>query len=249
MEVAYGHRFSFGTSIQADVYQSWENGALLNGLVPIVGFPGITVPPSLISQYLTKLAKCPGLTPTVNDLAFSTTYNASAARYRGIDLSATVALTRTLSFNADYAITSAGYLGISQAILYDNIGLIDGGQIYGIPLRQGNAGLSYQDRSGWGARVDATYVGSYNSWNRGPFWFANGGISKVLTPKLTLNFGVNNIFNSAAQDYGLIGLGIFQPLNYYGSAALGGPTSAIQQGQEEYGLLPRRFWFTIKVSN
>ncbi len=62
-----------------------------------------------------------------------------------------------------------------------------------------------------------------------------------------MSAGVYNFFNSAAQQYGLIGAGVFQPQNYYGSAALGGPTSAIQEGSEQYGLPFRQFWITAKV--
>jgi hypothetical protein len=89
-------------------------------------------------------------------------------------------------------------------------------------------------------------VGSNNSWNRNPFWFANGSISQT-SGRVTVSAGVYNLFNSAAQQYGLIGAGVFQPQNYYGSAALGGPTSAIAEGSEEYGLPFRQFWIIAKV--
>ena len=246
LELAYGHRFNVRTSVQADVYQSWESQALLSGNVPITSIPQVVVPPDLVQRYLHRLGSCPGLDPTVDNLAFSTTFNAAAARYRGIVLSATVGLMRNVSFNASYNIQSAAYLGVPQDILIQNTNILDGGQIYGIPLRQGNAGLSYQQRSGFAARLDTTYVGSNNSWNRNPFWFVNGSISQT-SGKVTVSAGVYNLFNSAAQQYGLIGAGVFQPQNYYGSAALGGPTSAIQEGSEEYGLPFRQFWITAKV--
>jgi len=41
LELAYGHRFNSTTNVQADVYQSLESQALLNGNVSIVGFPGL----------------------------------------------------------------------------------------------------------------------------------------------------------------------------------------------------------------
>jgi hypothetical protein len=124
--------------------------------------------------------------------------------------------------------------------------LLDGGQIYGIPLRQGTAGLAYVNPTGFAARIDSTYIGGNNTYNRNPFWFANGSISKT-TGQTTVNLGVYNIFNSVAQQYGLIGAGVFQPQNYYGSAAQGGPTSALEQGSEEYGLPFRSYWLTVKV--
>ncbi|MBV8066529.1 MAG: TonB-dependent receptor [Candidatus Eremiobacteraeota bacterium] len=247
LELAYGHRFNSTTNIQADVYQSWESQALLSGNVSIVGFPGITVPQDYINKALARLDSCPGLHPTEKNLAFATTYNAAGARYRGIVLSTNVGITRNVSFNASFDVQSAAYIGIPQDILIANPNLIDGSQIYGIPLRQGTAGLGYQDNTGLAARLDATYIGGYNSWNRNPFWFANASVSKT-SGRITIGLGVYNLFNSVAQQYGYIGYGVFAPQNYYSSAALGGPTSAIQQGTEEYGLPFRQYWFTTKIS-
>jgi hypothetical protein len=244
LELAYGHRFNLTTSFQADVYQSWQRQALLGGNLPITQIPQVTVPPALIAQYLARLNSCPGLNPTINSLAFSTTFNAASARYRGIVLSGTVGLVRNLSLNASYNIQSAAFLGIPQDILMANTGLLDGGQVYGIPLRQGTMGLSYQTRSGFGANMDANYVGENNSFNRPPFWYVNANISENVG-RFTLNLGAYNLFNSAAQTYGLIGAGVFQPQNFYGSAAMGGPTTAIQQGSEEYGLPFRQLWLTV----
>jgi outer membrane receptor protein involved in Fe transport len=247
LELAYGHRFTATTNVQADIYQSLENQALLPGNVSIVGFPGITVPKNYIDQALARLDSCPGLHPTEQNLAFSTTYNASSARYRGIVLSTNVGITRQVSFNAAFDVQSAAYIGIPQDILIQNPSLLDGGQIYGIPLRQGNAGLAYQDNYGFGARLDATYIGGNNSWNRNPFWFVNGSVSKT-SGRITLALGIYNLFNSVAQQYGYIGYGVFVPQNFYGGASQGGPTSAIQQGSEEFGLPFRQYWFTTKIT-
>lgn len=246
LELAFGHRFNVTTNIQADVYQAWEQQALLPGLVPIVDIPQVTVPPALIDQYLERLSKCPGLNPTINSLAFSTTYNASSARYRGIVLSSNVGIVRGVSLNASFDIQSAAFIGIPQDILQQNTSIIDGGQVYGVPLRQGNAGISYSNPTGFAARMDATYIGGNNSWNRNPFWFANGSISQT-SGETTVSLGVYNMFDSAAQTYGYIGYGVYVPQNYYGLAAQGGPTSAIQQGTEQFGLPFRQVWLTVKV--
>jgi hypothetical protein len=217
----------------------------LSGNVSIVGFPGITVPESYIEKALTRLSACPGLNPTAKNLAFSTTFNAASARYRGIVLSTNVGLMRDVSFNASFDVQSAAYLGIPTDILISNTSLLDGGQIYGIPLRQGNAGLAYQDDRGLSARIDATYIGGNNSWNRNPFWFANAGISKT-TGNTSIGLGIYNVFNSVAQQYGLIGSGVFVPQNYFGSSAQGGPTNGLEQGSEQFGLPFRSYWLTVK---
>lgn len=245
LEVAYGHRFNSTTNIQADVYQSWENQALLNGNVSIVGFPGITVPQNYIDKALQRLSSCPGLSPSERNLAFATTYNAAAARYRGIVLSTNVGLMRYVSFNASFTVQSAAYVGIPQDILIANTDLLDGGQIYGIPLRQGTAGIAYQDNRGLAARLDATYIGTPNNWNRNPFWFANASVSKTSGP-VTVGLGIANLFNSAAQQWGYIGYGVYHPQNFYGLAAQGGATSGLTQSSEEYGLPFRQYWLTVK---
>ncbi|MGB8965789.1 MAG: TonB-dependent receptor [Candidatus Cybelea sp.] len=246
LELAYGHRFNATTNIQASVYQSLESQALLSGNVPIVGFPGIVVPRDYVTKALSRLDTCPGLHPTINNLAFSTTFNAASGRYRGIVLSTNVGIMHNVSFNAGYSIQSAAYLGIPTDILIDNTGLLDGGQIYGIPLRQGTAGISYQNNAGYGARMDANYFGANNSWNRNPFWFVNASVNKTEGPT-SIGFGIYNLFNSAAQRYGLIGYGVYIPQNFFGSAALGGATSGLEQGNEAFGIPFRSYWLTVKV--
>ena len=246
LELAYGHRFTATTNIQADVYQSLESQALLNGNVSIVGFPGITVPSNYIDKALARLNSCPGLNPTIHNLAFSTTFNAAAARYRGIVLSTNVGLMPRVTLNASFDVQSAAYLGVPQDILIGNTSLLDGGQIYGIPLRQGTTGIAYQDNQGFGARLDATYIGGNNSWNRNPFWFANASVSKT-SGQVGINFGVYNLFNSVAQQYGLIGSGVYVPQNFYGLAQNGGASSGLEQSSEQFGLPFRSYWFTVKV--
>ncbi len=55
LELAYGHRFTSTTNVQADFYQSLESQALLSGNVSIVGFPGIRVPKEYIDKELARL--------------------------------------------------------------------------------------------------------------------------------------------------------------------------------------------------
>ena len=247
LELALGHRFNATTNIQADLYQSWESQALLNGNVSIVGFPGITVPQDYIDKALQRLSSCPGLNPTKENLAFSTTFNAAGARYRGIVLSTNVGITRDVSFNAGYTIQSAAYLGVPTDILIANTNLIDGGQIYGIPLRVGTAGIAYTNPIGFGARMDTSYFGPNNSWNRNPFWLTNAAVSySVPNSQTALNLGIYNLFNSAAQQYGYIGYGVYVPQNFFGLGENGGPTSALAQSAEQFGLPLRSYWFTIK---
>jgi outer membrane receptor protein involved in Fe transport len=247
MELAYGHGFTPTTNIQADVYQAWESDALLGGNVPITAIPQIKVPQDYITKALDRLESCPGLHPTIANLGFSTTYNAASARYRGIVLSTNVGITRNFSFNASFTVQSAAYVGIPTDILIDNTSLIDGGQIYGIPLRQGTTGIAYQNSGGLAAQFNAFYFGGNNSWNRNPFWFTNFSVQKTSGP-VTVGLGIYNLFNSVAQQYGYIGYGVYIPQNFYGLQAQGGATSGLAQSNEEFGLPFRQIYFWVRVS-
>jgi outer membrane receptor protein involved in Fe transport len=241
-EIAYGHRFSSRASFQVAAYDSWEQSALLNGNVPISSIPQIPVPGSFITGYLKKIQHTCGGTPTIADLGYTTTFNAASARYRGIDLTAGIGILRNLNFNTTFDIQSSFYEGIPTDILQQNSILIDGSQFAGVPLRMGTAGLAYQNASsGFAARLDANYIGGDNSFNRAPFWFANASVSKT-SGRVSVNFGVYNLFNSAAQQYGLIGAGVFQQQNQYFHE-----TSALEQGTEQFGLPFRSVWLTVKT--
>ena len=236
------------TNIQADVYQSQESQALLNGNVSIVDFPGsrsleLYRQGAAAAKILSRAAS------TVNNLAFSTTFNAASA-YRGIVLSTNVGLMRGVTFNAAFDIQSAAYLGIPTDILIANTNLLDGGQIYGVPLRQGNAGLAYQDNNGFGARLDATYIGGNNSWNRNPFWFANASVSRTSGPT-TIGLGVYNLFNSVARRTGTSRLWRLRTQNFYGLGAQEGrgDVSRLEQSNEQFGLPFRSYWFTVKLAS
>jgi hypothetical protein len=39
---------------------------------------------------------------------------------------------------------------------------------------------------------------------------------------------------------------VYQPQNYYGSAAFGGTTNGLEQSSEQFGLPFRSYWMTVK---
>ncbi|MBV8490032.1 MAG: TonB-dependent receptor [Candidatus Eremiobacteraeota bacterium] len=240
VELAYGHRFTPQTTIQADLYSSWENDAIYDINVPVTSVPLFKIPPSFLSGYLARIAQVCGGTPTIADLGYTIPLNAASARYQGINLTGTVGLTRHLDFNAGYVIQTGAYYGIPASVLMSNPTLINGSQIAGVPMRQGTAGLSLNESSGFAARIDANYMGGNNTFHRNPFWFSNASVSQT-TGDVTINLGVYNLFNSIAQQYGFIGYGTYTPENQFGS-----DSNAFQQGSEQFGLPYRQVWFTAK---
>jgi len=137
LDLSYGHRFNAHTLIQADVYDANEAGALLSGNVVMTPAFAALAPPGYIAAYLNRIRSQCGGTPTLANLGVGTTYNAAGGRYQGVNISATVGIMRNVELSAQYGITSAKYVGIPTDILQNNPTLLDGGQIYGIPFRQG----------------------------------------------------------------------------------------------------------------
>jgi outer membrane receptor protein involved in Fe transport len=240
-ELAAGHRFSPGIVLQADVYDANEQNALFNGNLPLSALGQTQIPAYLIQAYLNRIdSQCPGETATTANLSVSTTYNAASARYRGIQVGTSADLVRGLTLTADYDTQSAVYENLSDALLAANVNLINGSQIPQTPLHMGNVGLTFDGPTGFSASLLGHYMGVNNTWNRPAFWWAdfNAGVTRN---GVTINFGVNNLFNSAAQQYGYIGQGVFMGENQFGTdtSCLNAPNC------EEFGLPYRQVWTTI----
>lgn len=238
VELSYGHRFHGGVTASVDIYSTYEHNALQNGTLPLSALGKVTVPPSLIQEYLNRIGQVCGTHPTEANLAVTTTYNAAAARYQGLQWAVTWNPTRNLLFDAEYDTQSAAYLGIPDSILQQNVNIINGAQIAGIPLHKATATLSYGN-GGFNAQLIGNYIGPNNTYNRPGFWFANANASQTVG-RITVGLSANNLFNSAAQMWGYFGYGTYVPENKYGT-----DTSAFQQGTEQFGLPFTQVFFTV----
>ncbi|HEY6326698.1 MAG TPA: TonB-dependent receptor [Candidatus Cybelea sp.] len=238
VELSYGHRFHGGVTASVDVYSTYEHDALQNGTLPLSALGQTSVPESLIQEYLNRISQVCGTHPTKANLAVTTTYNAAAARYQGLQWAITWNPTRNLLFDAEYDTQSAAFLSIPDSILQQNVTTINGAQIAGIPLHKATATLSYGNR-GFNAQLIGNYIGPNNNYARQGFWFANANVSQSVGG-ITVALSANNLFDSAAQRWGYFGYGTYVPENKYGT-----DTSAFQQGTEQFGLPYRQVFFTI----
>ncbi len=239
-EFAFGHRFNGDNSLQLNLYQSNEQGALFSGTLPFTAV-GNTVPQQTIQLYLNKIASiCPNIpNPTIANLAVNTTFNAAAARYRGIELSGREYLADNLFADYVYDTQSAFYIGVPDSILQQNFTIINNSQLEGVPLHKYS--VAFERTAGVDMRVEYNYMDQNNAINHPPFWWTNASASKTAG-LATFTLGINNLFNSAATSrYGLIGLGTFQPENQFGT-----DTSSLTQGSELYGLPATQVMFTVQ---
>lgn len=240
LELAYGHRFSVRTSVQADVYSSYELNPLVGGVFPLSTVPSSELPADL-SQFVSKLQAHCGSSFNQSHFGVTEMFNGGSARYRGFDLTTNVGLARNIELNAEYAVQSAAYYGMSDNILSQDPNLINGEQLGTVPLHRAGLGLGYSNASGFGGRIDGYYIGTPNGFNRNAYAYANMNVFKNFGQGLQIDLGVNNVFNSAEQQYGYVGLGVFRPQNQFGDLA----ATALSEGSEEFGLPLRQIWLTV----
>lgn len=244
LEVSFGHRFSHDSQVQVVGYEQDITNALYASTVSFAQIPGAT--PADISAYIARGAQLGIPNLTAANFGLTVANNAGAGRFRGIDVTGRQRFTPNFYADYGYDIMSAQYFGIPVASLMASPALIDGGQIVGVPFQKANLGLDYTLGDKTEVRLDGFFQGNNNALHRPPFFYANGFISRPLQHNMNINVGVSNIFNSAYQQYGLIGNATYIPENQYAS-----DPNAIAEAYngvygEEFGLPQRSV--TVSVS-
>ncbi len=242
IEVAYGHRFRDDSQFQLAFYNTNLTDAIFSLSEPASALGAGAIPPSLLSQYLTRISTfCPNLpNPTLGNLSVSTVANAASARYRGVELTGRTRIDPHFYVDYGYDIQSAVRIGVPDSILMANFNIINGSQVLGIPLHKASLGFDVTDRHGFEARLDGYYIGNNNGLNRPAYGYADASLSKVLSRRTSINVGVSNIFGNAVDTYGRIGLGQFNPENAFGT-----DQNAFDQGSERFGLPPPRVLLSL----
>lgn len=246
-EVGYAHRFGTDSSVQFNAYYTSVRDQLFSADDPISSYGAVAVPANILQQLAQRFSSCPGVDASIPAsvlpyLAITTTYNAASAVSKGIELSGRQHVSRHFYVDYSYDIQSVVQNGINIDILQNNPFVINGGQVQGIPINQATVGVDYSN-DGFEMRLDGYVVGSNNPSARPAYNSWNGFIAKTYANGLTLNLGVQNVFNQAWQQYGYFGHQPLVPENQFGH-----DTTPIQQylnvGNEEFGIPVRSFEVT-----
>jgi hypothetical protein len=215
IEASYGHRFSQDSQIQVVGYEEDLSNVIFSSFLPLSAFgPGAA--PANIADYYARMAQLGCQTP---NFGLTVADNAGAGRFSGIDVTGRYRIAHNLYADYGYDIMSARYFNIPLSSLQNNPSIIDGGAIVGVPFQKANFGLDYTLGDATEVRMDGFFVGNNNALHRPPYFYANGFISRPLQHNMFINVGVSNIFNSAYQQYGLIGSGTYIPENQFASDA------------------------------
>ena len=244
LEVGYGHRFNLDSNVQLNGYVTSVGNQLFSASEPLLqyGIGNVVFAPLALSQYLQRLqSQCPGEDITAATearyLSVSTTYNASHALVRGIELSGRQRVARIAYFDYGYYIESSTKTGIAAPILVSNPTVVNGAQLAGIPLHQATISLDVAP-SPWEFRIDNYYVGYNNPYNRPAYWHSNAFLSRAIGKNTLVTIGGTNIFNSGVQDFGYIG---------FGTAPITNAESALSpMPSEEFGLAPAQVTLTLQ---
>jgi len=257
VEFAYGHSFTGDSQIQVALYSTNIADKLIGTATPLAAVPQFLQDAGFTSQlndYLAKFNKCGTNFTSAAQLsqvaAVSGTLNAANGQYRGVEISGRARVNRHIYFDYSYNIQSAQLIGLNTATLLQAPTLQNNSQLVGVPQHKGTLGFDFSDGHGLEVRLDGFYVGTNNGYDRPAYTFFNGGVSKALRTGTSLTLGVQNIFNSASQSYGVFGEGVYVPYNpvYAASkAAAGSPvgTTAVALGNESFGLAPRSIFFSL----
>ncbi len=248
IEIAYGHRFSADTAINATLYDTNETDRILAFAVPSSPFLGQFDP----TQYVNVVNNACGAGTISNNpsdpnyfgraLLVNTSLNAARARSRGLEVTGRLRVNPNFFIDGAYDVQQVAVYDIPKTALVNNLTLVDGGQLVNIPMHKATVGLNYRTDSGFEAHVDGIYTSVNNPQNLPGLTQFNASFGQIVSKFTSFNLGIQNLFSTHADTYGRIGYGIFQPQNRFGGDA-GNP---ITQGSERFGLTPFTFTFSLR---
>jgi hypothetical protein len=245
VEVALAHRFQNQATFEVDAYDTTELNPIVSGVFPLDVVPPSELPDAAyFAGYAGVLNTTCGVTTyNMHSFGVSIPFNAGKAVYKGVNLQTKVPIVRGLEIDGNYAMQSAQYQDLQDNILINNGGLINGAQLYGIPVNTANAGVGYASLFGnWTARFDEHFVSSNNGFNGPSYWYATANASKTVGP-ITFNLGIFNVFGENSYPFGLIGLGTQAYYNQFNPP----PTAPFEANNEQYFLPPRQYWLTTTI--
>jgi outer membrane receptor protein involved in Fe transport len=248
LEAAFGHRFWSDTSVNVVAYVSSVKDQIFSGAFPITPFalanPAIA---GSLAGFAAKINAACNTTFTAADisqrLGLSGYFNSASALFRGVEASGRIRVAPWIRFDYSYDIQSSQQFGEPVNVLINNPFILDGGQIYAIPLHKFNVGADYTGVRGYEAQLQLYYIGNNNTLNRPAYTYYNAFLSKSIGRALSLTFSAYNVFNQSSQSYGYFGEQLAAPTNpyYTGDSSAIGQIVGIGPGtpEELFGLQPR----------
>lgn len=242
-EASLAHRWLADTITQFTAYDTNVRNTIFEALVPAAPYTSLLNfygGPGYITAVLNKVNSTCSPALTTANLFITTNLNLASARARGYEINQRWRANPHLLFDGYWDVQSTTIFDAPDSLLMNNVTLIPGSQIPGIPLHKWGAYINATNDAGGEVYLDYTQYDSNNSYNRTAYGIATLALSQQVAKHTWVNLGVSNLFNQAVDIYGRIGRGVFYAENQFGT-----DTSAVQQGTERFGLAPASLQFTV----
>jgi outer membrane receptor protein involved in Fe transport len=246
-EISIAHRFVADTISQLILYDTNEANTIFEGSLPASEFTSVInqYGPNYLPAVFSRIESiCPNWAPpnpppTIAQLTVATNLNLARSRARGYELSQRYRPGEHVVFDGYYNTQSTVVFDMPDSLLMSNLNLINGAQLPLIPLHKYGINADFTTSRGGEAYLTYTHYDSNNGLRRPAYGITDASLTQQISPYVSLNLGVSNLFNEAADNYGRIGWGVFVPENQFGT-----DSSGLQQGSERFGLVPRSFSLT-----
>lgn len=248
LEFSLAHRFVQDTTAQLTLYDTNETDTIFEGQSPAAGFLDLinTNGPTYLPGVFKHISLiCPNFgvghpPPTIANLFVNTNLNLASSRARGLELSGRLRATPHFFMDGYYDVQSTVIFDAPDFLLMDNPTLINGSQLERIPLHKYGISADLTNTTGGEVYLDYTHYDNNNGLLRPAYGVADISFTQRISEHTSLNLGISNLFDTAVDNYGRIGLGVFVPENAFGTDA-----NALQQGSERFGLAPASISLTL----
>jgi outer membrane receptor for ferrienterochelin and colicin len=240
-EVSIGHRFGSDSIVQLEAYNENVNDKIYSTIIPAGGLPAGIIPSATLNQFATAINAACG-TSGLKGVGVNSEANVGRMLAQGIDLSGRQRFTHRFFVDYDYSIESSQLRSADKTTLENNLVLIVGSQLPGVPLHKASAALDYTFGDNIDVRVQQYWVSANNSKNSPAYNYGDLTVGVPLLQNGTLNIAVSNAFNQFVQYNGLIGHGVPLALNQYATATNYQPLIGAA-ATELYGLPYRQIFF------
>lgn len=246
IEASLAHRWVEDTITNLIAYDTNERNTIFEALAPIGPYLGLVNQyggPNYIPAVLAHVnQECGNPTPplTIANLFVTSNVNLATARARGIEVSQRYRVNEHLVFDGYWDTQSTTFFDAPASLLMDNVNLIPGSQLPGIPLHKWGIYMDVTSKSGGEIYLNYAQVDGNNELHRDSFGTADLAITQQVAPRTFVNLGVSNLFNQGVDTYGRIGLGVYVPENQFGT-----DPNAVAQGSERFGQAPASVIFSV----
>jgi len=233
LELRYDHRFDGGSTFGLTAYDMNVTDRIVSADLAA----GAQLPAEELAAALARIQQFCGRSPAPGAVLFtlSRSFNAATARLRGVELGGRLRASAHIALDYSYDIESVVLNDLPASALATDPTLVNGVQVFGVPLHKANLGLNVETRAGLEARLDAHAIGPNNPAQLPAYAYADASLVQPLTRRVALTLAATNVFNSHAQSYGLIGSGLPYATNPVSGVS---PVPFSQPFNERYGLAP-----------